>query len=523
MGRPKRSGRPIFKTTSLPAPVGGLNARDSIAEMPPTDASIMENWFPSTTSVDLRNGYTLWQTGLPAWAESLFAYNGLATKKLFCAAGTAFYDVTTKGGTPSSVVTGLANARWQYTNVGTYGGQFLLCCNGVDTPYAYNGTTWQAITAVSAPLSLTGNDPATATTVDAKTFIAPHVHKQRTWFIQKNTSVVFYTAAGSVTGALSYIDLTQFFKLGGYCVAMASWTVATSGGVIEYGVFLSSEGEVLAYDGTDPSSSTTWKLAARFRVGRPIGNRPFCMIYGDVAVITAEGLFPLSKALVTGVANQDDSISAKIMNLINTDVISYQANFGWQVILHPTGNKLIVNVPYAENTTQYQYVMNTITNAWTKFTGWNAACFEVQKDNLYFGGNGAIYQADTGQSDNGANITALCRPGFSYFETPGYNKMFTMVRQIFLTAGSLNPVISLNVDFQTVQPTSTPTYSNSGSTWDVAPWDTSPWSSPNTVQAQWQTAAGIGKAATIYTKIASMNQNVNWQATDYIYQMGSIL
>jgi hypothetical protein len=123
----------------------------------------MENWFPSTTSVDLRNGYTLWQTGLPAWAESIFAYNGLATKKLFCAAGTAFYDVTAKAGTPSSVVTGLANARWQYTNVGTFGGQFLLCCNGVDTPYAYNGTTWQAITAVSSPLALTGNDPATAT------------------------------------------------------------------------------------------------------------------------------------------------------------------------------------------------------------------------------------------------------------------------------------------------------------------------------------------------------------------------
>lgn len=523
MPRAKPTGKPVFETTSIPAPVGGLNARDSIANMPPTDASIMENWFPSTTSVDLRNGYVEWQTGLPAWVETIMPYNSYSTKKLFCASGTAFYDVTALSGTPSSVVTGLANARWQHTNVGTYGGQFLLCCNGTDYPQAYNGSSWQQITAVSTPLAFTGNDPATGTTVDARTFIAPVVHKQRTWLVQKNTAVVFYTAPGSVAGSLNYVDLTQFLKLGGYIVAMASWTVDNVGGVSEYAAFLSSEGEVLAYDGSDPSSSSTWKLIARFRIGRPIGSRPLTMFNGDLAVITADGLFPLSKALMTSQDNVKDAISAKIMNLVNGDVASYGANFGWQVILHPIGNKLIVNVPYAENSSQYQYVMNTITNAWTKFTGWNAACWAVQGDYLYFGGNAAIYRADYGQSDNGANITALCRPAFSYFGSPGYNKYFTMVRQIFLTAGSVSPVISLNVDFNTIQPTSTPTYANTGSPWDTSSWDISPWSSTQTVQAQWQTASGIGKAATIYTKVASMSQNVNWQATDYLYQMGGVL
>jgi hypothetical protein len=35
------------KAASVPAPVGGLNSRDSIDAMPPTDALIMSNFFPT--------------------------------------------------------------------------------------------------------------------------------------------------------------------------------------------------------------------------------------------------------------------------------------------------------------------------------------------------------------------------------------------------------------------------------------------------------------------------------------------
>ena len=63
------------QTKSVGAPVGGLNAVNSIADMPPTDAVIMDNMFPSPTSVDSRNGYTNWLTGVTGWVETLAAYN----------------------------------------------------------------------------------------------------------------------------------------------------------------------------------------------------------------------------------------------------------------------------------------------------------------------------------------------------------------------------------------------------------------------------------------------------------------
>ena len=56
--RPKQtSKRQVSRTASIQAPTGGLNARDGIDAMKETDAVIMTNWFPSTSSVDMRKGF----------------------------------------------------------------------------------------------------------------------------------------------------------------------------------------------------------------------------------------------------------------------------------------------------------------------------------------------------------------------------------------------------------------------------------------------------------------------------------
>ncbi len=58
----KPRGAPRSKSASLPPPVGGLNARDSIANMEPEDALLLDNWFPRTTDVAVRKGYTAFST-----------------------------------------------------------------------------------------------------------------------------------------------------------------------------------------------------------------------------------------------------------------------------------------------------------------------------------------------------------------------------------------------------------------------------------------------------------------------------
>ena len=51
-------------TTSLAAPIGGWNARDSQANMNPLDAVTLVNLFPTPTDVTLRKGYTKASTGI---------------------------------------------------------------------------------------------------------------------------------------------------------------------------------------------------------------------------------------------------------------------------------------------------------------------------------------------------------------------------------------------------------------------------------------------------------------------------
>jgi hypothetical protein len=138
-------------TASIPAPIGGLNARDSIAEMPPTDAVIMDNWFPKTTTVALRPGYISYTTGFASPVESLMTYRSATANKMFAASGTAFYDASSAGAVGAAVVTGLSNARWQSANFGTAGGQFLYCVNGTDNARLYDGSKWMTVTSATAP------------------------------------------------------------------------------------------------------------------------------------------------------------------------------------------------------------------------------------------------------------------------------------------------------------------------------------------------------------------------------------
>ncbi len=82
---------------TLPAPVGGLNTRDGLTAMEPNEAVLLENWFPSSTSVDTRKGYAV-QTGtsISGYVETLMAYSGETTSKLFAASSIGtIYDVTT--------------------------------------------------------------------------------------------------------------------------------------------------------------------------------------------------------------------------------------------------------------------------------------------------------------------------------------------------------------------------------------------------------------------------------------------
>jgi hypothetical protein len=46
----------VSSAVSILAPVGGLNARDALADMKPYHAIAMTNWFPRTNYLEIRGG-----------------------------------------------------------------------------------------------------------------------------------------------------------------------------------------------------------------------------------------------------------------------------------------------------------------------------------------------------------------------------------------------------------------------------------------------------------------------------------
>lgn len=503
-------------TASVPAPTGGLNAINSLADMPKTDAILMDNWVPGTASCDIRLGYQAKVTGFAQKIETLMVYNSATTSKLFASAGTAIYDATTPGAVGAAVVSGMTNARWQYVNMGTVGGQFLLAVNGADKMRVYNGTTWGYEGDGTFP-AVTGFNTALAKDIQ--------VYANRVWLVEKNSFRVWYLPLNSIGGAATSIDLSSLYVLGGFLAGLVTWQVASEFSVITYAAFVSSQGEVLLYQGSDPASASTWGKVGQFRVGRPIGQRFYERVGNDTLLLTVDGVLPMSKAAMTNRLNESDAISYKIMNAIGNDIIGYPNQFGWQMILYPPGNKLFINAPKSRSADTNQYVMNTLTNAWCRYTNLGAYCWALFNDYIYFGGDTAVYQAETGNNDNGAGIRAQTIPAYSYFGMEGAQKFFTAVRPIVAANATFNPDLALVTDFAVSGISSSPTLITAlpPGIWNVAVWNVSYWGNSLTINRDWNWIGGVGFAASITMSSLTKDVQVSWMATDFTYEVGGVL
>jgi len=503
---------------SLPAPVGGWNARDALANMAPTDAVTLDNLFPGVSSVSLRGGWAPHATGISGQVETLMVYNAGATDEMFAIAGGDIFDVTASGAVGAAVVSGLTDSRWEYVNVTTSGGSYLYAANGVDPPELYDGSNWASITGVSSPIAITG-----VTTTELH---CPTLFKNRVWFIQADTLKAWYLPTASVGGAANPLDLSSVARYGGKLIAMATWTIDAGYGVDDHLVFITDQGEVIVYRGTDPSSSSTWALIGVWQVGSPISRRCFTKYGGDLLILTLDGLIPMASALQSSRLDPQVALSDKIQGAFAAATRQYKANFGWALLYNPLNNALIVNIPVGTGI-QEQFVMNNITKAWCRFTGWYANCWALLSDTPYFGGDGVVAQGwVTGSganayADNGAAIATRALQAFNYFETRGVIKYFTRGRPTLYSNGTPTINLGVNVDFQIADIVGALSFSpTSYGLWGVGLWGQALWGSNTVVSNNFAGLQGIGYCAGINFNSSSKNLQLEWASTDIVYQLG---
>ena len=579
-------------TASLPAPIGGWNARDSLAEMNPLDAVQMVNFFPTPTDVTLRSGYTKSSIGISGDVLSLLNYSSPTGNTLFGATNSTIYNVSTPTATVS--LTGNSSGQWVQTSITTAGGSFMPAVNGQDPMIVYDGTRWsrsattgtaQTISSITRggtgnltatlttavahglvtgnTITVAGADPAQfngvyrvtvtgATTLnytmatapsgdastvgtytvryfitgeDSENFETVNLFKERLYFVIKDSLDFCYLPVDSINGAVSRFPLGGIFKNGGYLQAMGTWTIDAGYGVDDLAAFVTSNGEVAVYKGSDPSDPNDWALVGIWNIGQTFNRKCMFKFGGDLLVLTEGGLVPLSAGLQSTRLDPRVNITDKIFFAISQATSLYSNTYGWQINYFARQNMLILNVPATSGSEQY--VMHNITKSWARFTNIPANCWELSGDEMYFGGDGFVGRFYDTNADAGQNIRAFAQQAYSYFDSRGQQKRFTMVRPILQTDNGIPTVLcGISTDFETVDLTSQISFNPnilSIGLWDSALWDQANWGGGLVTTKIWQGVTGLGYAGSVSLNVVSQSIELRWASTDYVMERGGIL
>lgn len=502
---------------SLPAPIGGWNARDPLAAMKPVDAVKLDNWWPRVADCVIRGGAEDHVTGFASQPRTLATFAGLTagSNKMFAADDAGIYDVTTAGVLGASVLA-RTNGYHVWTQMSVSGGTYLVMTNGVDKPAFFDGTTWVAVDNATTP-ALTG-----VTTSD---LVSCNVYKRRLFFLAKGRLSFHYLPIDSIGGALEEFFLGPLCTKGGYTMAMATWTLDGGSGPDDYAVFVTSEGEAIVFTGTDPGDDQAWALVGVYFVGKPLGRKCFKKYSGDLVLLTEYGAFPLSRAIQSASVDLRQAITNKIEGAFIEAARTYGENTGWCVELLPQQGALLVNVPTrGDGAGAEQYVMNTTTKAWARFTGWNALDMLTFNKELYFCDQDKIAKAWTGHADFGENIIAEGQTAFNNFGSP-VNKDFKLFRPMLRVNGTLTYSQGIAVDFDAYPGLTTATYTVvSAAVWDAAMWDQAFWGAGLEVVKDWNTPeAKIGEYGAGLLKVATNSLEVQWAANEYLYEHAAVV
>lgn len=494
----------------------GWNTRDSLASMRSGYAPVLDNWIPRPSEVVMRKGAANHATGFGASTdvETLMAYQPASgTGKLFAAAGTGIYDATAAG-TIGAAVSAITNARIQHVNFATSAGQFLCLVNGTDDYRYYNGTNWTTVATFTFG----------AGTLATNTLIHIMAHQSRLYFaVEGSLRFYFMESAGTISGTVKEFNLDQVFSMGGYLMAMGSWSQDAGDGPQDRAVFVSSEGQVAVFTGTDPGDTTKWALVGTYYIGRPVGRRCLVKFAGDLVLLTERGLFPLSKALMSSVIDRTIALSDQISPTLATNAAAEKDTFGWQMLLHPSENVLLISVP---TTPRYVYGMELTSKGWFRVKAWDPICMEVFNGLLYYGTTGKVVKAFYGTTDFDGNIEAELMAAYDYFGGRGSTKMLRLIRPTFKATAGFSLILGGNTDFGVTIPYSvletTPAVDTA--LWDTAVWDSAYWSADAVIFSDWRTiATKPGFNFSLYLKVASQTTTPSLLAVDYIFDQGGLL
>lgn len=508
----KMTGLPTSTPALLPAPTKGWYVGANLADAPAGTAYILDNAFPQLDYIRMRRGSASWATGMTsATVSTLMTYNGPTASKMFAAVSGSIYDVSSSGAVGAAAVTGLNTAaNIEYIQFTGTGGSYLIAVNGQDAAQIFTGSVWQTTPAITG---LTGNQLAQL-----------WLFKNRVYGVERDTLNAWYLAVDSIGGAATKFSLTSIFRHGGYLVAGASWAISSNSGLYEVCAFITSEGEVAIYDGSYPGDPA-WAIKGLYKISKPLGRRCLLKAGGDLAIMTEDGIVPMSSVMsLDQIALQNKAVTAPIAPAWRTAVLARQGISGWQITTWPLESMAIVCLPKSTAGDATQFVANARTGAWARYLGWDANCFTVYNNALYYGtSDGRVLQAETGGQDDGKNYTLTVFPSYNHLGSKASRKLVKMVRPRIQASFPVTPQVTIKTDYDTTTP-AYPTanaVSATGALWDTAKWDVDTWPVDLSDQSMWSASEGFGMVVSPVVQLTlstTQTPDIRLTATEVLYE-----
>jgi len=512
----------VTMANRVPAPVGGIDARTILSAGDPMFCIYAFNLLPSEYGMTVRKGYREWvidlDNGNPLGVGTIIPYGGLdddsTNDRLFAVTNEGIWDVTTPAVPPVLVLDFLDPGNGGITTAAAGKGVYapyrtdamppadavLFYAdseNGLFT-YREDTDTWARTTGITGPV------------IEDVVFVMSH--KEQLWLVEKDQSKAWYLPAGQVGGVADEQFFGSNYKHGGDTAGLFSWTIDGGAGVDDYLVVVSRSGDVLVWQGNDPSNVDDWFLQGQYFIGAiPTGNRFATENGGNLNLLSIYGLTAMDE-IIRGVDGKNinaQTESAKIAVVIRQAMERYRDNDGWDVKLLPAQGTILISQPVQDDGVYLQYALNTVTSGWGIWRDVPIEAFDEWNGNVYLGTlDNRIMVMDVNvdnalitpvASPNGLPINFSVLTSFQDYGQPAQFKRGKYIRPDFLSDQQPSFTANFRYDYDLSEILNTDSNPLTvGSFWDFGLWNSAIWNGDrltgfNRISGGW----GLGRAVAI--------------------------
>lgn len=268
-------------------------------------------------------------------------------------------------------------------------------------------------------------------------------YRERLFYYKEGNNQLYYTSSGAYKGTLDGYNISNIFNTKGSLVFLEVAGYSAGSGVESNLVAGFNSGDILVFDGTNPSDTNSWRALTAINLGIELYNQ---------TIVVGTQAFALSSI---GIISISSSIAR---NSINNAKFSEDIKDGYAIDFSRMRLAYIRDyiIMYVNNEA-YDYVYSIVTAGYCKIDGIAIQNSDNQQDNVYFISNNILYQGFVAPSDQVVvdgviepkEVIASYRTAWSSIGIQNNKLVNLVIVGLYQNGGIYNVYVKLNKDYKT--------------------------------------------------------------------------